>query len=669
MKKICFMLAAILLIALSGISLSQTALAETYSLEENTDNLPSSYTSPHISPIKDQGYHGNCWAFGSIATLESNLKAMGYLNDNSSDGYFDLSEQAVSFDLVIKCSECGGKCSFDYPSLIFICDDCGAQGYGPNRVVNDPMLEGGFEEFVWGYFSSERGPLKESDVPYFDQLDAMPPEGFSDIEPIFSITDIVSVVPTIENLKRGIISYGAMTVNCAVDSYKAHIVQNGDGRYSYTIASTKLMPEMGAHAMSVVGFDDNFSKSNFRIDREALTNQLDSLESENSAKLAHYLESWGVESLTAFKALDEDAFNDLFLPKSDGAWLIKNSWGEGVRTFHGEGSYDICGLLWISYEDASLYNLLPGSRAYAVTGIKTADTSTKYQLDEFGAVNHIEPKEFVDASYAVANIFDFGTQSRSKLDYITFETIGAKGCSYEIYYAGVDSEGKLSPDYSLMRLLTNGIIPHDGYVTINIDENIVLPEGKGALVMKVISGGAPIKFGMDTDFFDWYNYSNEVIHYYFPVISGNSFVLSGGKLYSPYEAFGRDADFCLKAGITPTQDVANISFGYADYTQAEQMLVTLKAFSLNKNLYTKDSWQTYQNALAALQELSADKSLTYSQQQRVDNAVAALSNAIDELENKHTWDFVLAALALAAALITVALMVALYLPSIRKKKE
>ncbi len=162
MKKLCFGLAAILIIAISGISLSQTASAETYSLEESLEILPASYTSEYISPTKDQGYHGNCWAFGPIATLESNLKAMGYLNADSPDDFFDLSEQAVSFDLIIKCSECGEKCSLDYQRLSFICDSCGAQGYGPNRTINDAMLEGGFEEFVWGYYTSNRGPLKET---------------------------------------------------------------------------------------------------------------------------------------------------------------------------------------------------------------------------------------------------------------------------------------------------------------------------------------------------------------------------------------------------------------------------------------------------------------------------------------------------------------------------
>ncbi|MDD4316321.1 MAG: C1 family peptidase, partial [Clostridia bacterium] len=212
MKKVCFVLAAVLITALSAVSLSGAAFAQTYSLEESAAVLPDSFTSPYISPTKDQGYHGNCWAFSSIATLESNLKAMGYLNADDTEGYFDLSEQAISFDLVIKCSECGGECSFKYEDLIFVCDTCGAQGYGPNRTVNDPMMEGGFEEVVWGYLTSGRGALKESDVPYFSELDGEPAENFDELQSFFKVTDIVSVVPTVENLKRGIMSYGAMTL-------------------------------------------------------------------------------------------------------------------------------------------------------------------------------------------------------------------------------------------------------------------------------------------------------------------------------------------------------------------------------------------------------------------------------------------------------------------------
>lgn len=656
MKKLCFCFAVALIVAISAFSYGAAASAETYTLQESADALPASYTSPYISPIKDQGYHGNCWAFSTIATLESNLKAMGYLNPEAADGYFDLSEQAISYALTIKCSVCGGACSFVHGSLAFVCDECGGSGFGPNRTVNDPMLEGGFEEFVLGYLSSVRGALKESDVPYHSVLDAEPPENFDTLEELFRVTDIVSVVPTVENIKRGIMSYGAMTINAAVDSQKASIVQNSDGRYSYTLGATQLMPEMGAHAMSVVGFDDNFSKSNFKVDREGLNSLLDELQSSLPPKLERYLDLWGVESLEAFKAMSDEDFDALFLPKNDGAWLIKNSWGEGVRTFRGNGPYDICGLVWMSYEDVSLYNLLPNSRAYAVSGISTDDPSLQYRLDEFGGICHLPPTADINsASYAVANVFDFGCENQSKLDYIAFETAYGKGCAYEIYYSGLTTGGAIETEFSRMRLITGGIIPHDGYVTVRITDNIILPKGKGALVMKLCSPAEPVRIGLDAAYYDWYQYGNEVIMYYFPKISGNSFVISDGKIYSPLEAFGREADFSLRAGITPTLQAATVTVGYADYSEAKELLAALDVFGYTEAPYTKAAWQRYQNALAALKSLVDDPTLDISQQNTVDDAVVELENAVSGLDRKEDRVALFAALALVAALITVSL--------------
>lgn len=667
MKKIGLMLAAILLIALSCISLSQAAFAKTYSLEEDSQSLPASYKSPYISPIKDQGYHGTCWIFSSISTLESNLKAMGYLNPEDENGYFDFSEQAASLDLTIMCSECGGACEYKHDSLSFVCPQCQGAGYGCNTTINDPSLEGGYEEMVFGYLCSGRGALKESQVPYIDTLNAVAPENFQSMKSDFQITDIAAIVPTAENIKRGIMSYGAMTMDCTMDAQKTSIVQNSDGRYSYAVASTKLLPEMVCHSMSVVGFDDNFSKSNFSIDRAALTQILDELERDTPPELAYYLNLWDIESLSELKAMSDEDFNALFLPKNDGAWLLKNSWGEGTNSFKGEGSYDFSGFVWVSYEDATVYNIMPETRAYAVTRIRTNDTSTRYQLDECGAVYHLPVIEDIPPDYAVANVFDF--TETSKLNYITFETKYGKGCEYELYITALKDNGEIDTDFSRMHMLNSGSIPHDGYVTIDFEEDVILPKGKAAVVLKFCSDTDFVRVGLDTTFFDWVRYGNQVVLHYFPKISGNSFIVANDKLYTPLEVFGREADCCLKAAVSPTQQEANVAFGYADYSQAHQLLVTLTTFRIDKKLYTKDSWQRYQDALNNLQALTANRTLSYSSQQDIDSAVAELRNAIDDLENKRTWDAILAALAIMAALITIALVLVISLPAIKKKSN
>lgn len=221
--------------------------------------LPSSYdlrVLNQVTPVKQQGTGGNCWAFASLAALESCiLKATGKT--------YDLSEENMK-------------------NIMSMFSDYG-WAMEPNQ--------GGYDKMGTGYLTSWLGPVNESDDPYSPTSFLSPL-----LKSFIHVQNIVYLnrADYTENdeIKKAIMEYGGVATSIYwSDSYL------GTDRKSYYCPDNN-----GAnHAVTIVGWDDNYSKENF-------------------AKS-----------------------NNKPLPPADGAWIIKNSWGlnRGEKGFHYVSYYDV----------------------------------------------------------------------------------------------------------------------------------------------------------------------------------------------------------------------------------------------------------------------------------------------------------------------------------------
>ena len=194
--------------------------------------IPSRYNlvdDGFVTPIKDQQDGGNCWAFAAIAALESCLlKASGTT--------YDLSEGNMK-------------------NLIALFSDYGWSIIEPN--------EGGNDEMSTDYLVSWLGPINESS------------EGSDDINHLSAVLNSVVHVQNVLYLKRN-----SFTDN---DAIKEAILKYGAvGTSLYMIGNNQCYKGDANpnHAVTIVGWDDNYSRNNF-----------------NSR------------------------------PEGDGAWIVKNSWG------------------------------------------------------------------------------------------------------------------------------------------------------------------------------------------------------------------------------------------------------------------------------------------------------------------------------------------------------
>lgn len=238
-----------------------------------------------VTPVRNQGSGGNCWSFSASAALESAiLKATGIT--------YDLSEENMK-NIASKYSE-----------------------YGWAMETN----VGGYDKMAIGYLTSWLGPANDTDDVYNPNslLSSL-------LNTSVHIQNIVFLTRSNYNdndaIKKAIMDYGAVSTSTY---WSSAYIKNGKNHY-YTGTS-------GAnHAVAIIGWDDNYSASNFKD-----------------------------------------------TPKGDGAWIIKNSWG----TSGGDK-----GVYYVSYYDTKFAQ--PGRYvSYAFVLNDTIKYDKNYQYDIPGRTDY-----------------------------------------------------------------------------------------------------------------------------------------------------------------------------------------------------------------------------------------------------------------------------------------
>ncbi len=382
----------------------------------------SSYYLPSIgdtTAIKDQSPFGTCWAFGTIAALESNLLHKRHGNSGIvNPDAFELKMGNVSKDLDLS------ELYHAYMNQVPVAEGSQkGEGNSPLKPEekNANLRLGGFASSSQVLLTSWTGPLAESQEPY------MPLESANGSEDTYGLrnaeADKTSPVlahvqefvylesPSqyhidtdkkryifdgndagrVDLIKQALIKYGALMFSYQADSSTPGDGGNSDYMNYDNFCQFDDSQEIAMnHMVTLVGWDDNYPRENFKTGKGGLPEH-------NGAFLIK--NSWGNYDSNVERYGDRfvQAYNDLIGEPSGKLMLLAFNYGIPDENGHGSG------YAWVSYEDHSIFNL---------TAIDADDAIDGFQYDYIYQYDHTNPVSFLPISLPtdnpetlVANVF------------------------------------------------------------------------------------------------------------------------------------------------------------------------------------------------------------------------------------------------------------------------
>lgn len=322
-------------------------------------NIPASYDLRDyhaVTSIKDQGRTGACWSFAAIKSLESNIAMK---NMQTSDN-LDLSESHLIWYTYHPSTNTSdplfGEGARD--TLAFS-DNTSAYDAGGNAILTSFILarwSGAATENAAPFHADTQTELINTANHMASQSETL--RYRSD----YLVTDAVCYdAASLDDIKEKIMENGAMDVSYYHDSDTSlyHKTAAGTAYYQTKLTGRNAISSAN-HSVTIVGWDDNYSKENFGT----------------------------------------------YKPLSDGAWLIANSYGSSF----GEDGY-----FWISYEEPSL------TEFYSFIAASPDTYDNNYQYDGYGWGNAIVNPQS-DTTQA-ANIFTANNDYQQNLTAVGVYTV------------------------------------------------------------------------------------------------------------------------------------------------------------------------------------------------------------------------------------------------------
>lgn len=283
-------------------------------------DFPSKYISENATAVKNQLSFGTCWLISSLDTAQ-----ISTLNNNNIEKSGDFSPFQI---------------------LYFICHPESDKGSSTGDIY--PLLNpGGSASAVTYAMACWIGPVAEESLPKklrYTNIEKLTSEQINGL----SINDkyrqnkdaahleqvLTTRMSNKNDIKNLIMQHGSVTTSYG-DKFNYIILNKKECTYNDVTKDTN-------HAITIIGWDDNFPKENFSVQ-----------------------------------------------PPTDGAWLAKNSWGTENNSPY----------VWISYNCSSLNK--NEATTYAFSNSKEYKYNYQYDAPSFASAYAVSPT----SSGAMANIF------------------------------------------------------------------------------------------------------------------------------------------------------------------------------------------------------------------------------------------------------------------------
>ena len=381
----------------SSIDGMEIAKAATYPAAYRTENLPA---------VRDQGIYGVCWSFSTISLIETNL-----IKKNLASSDIDLSE----LHLVNYTYNC-------------VNDPLGGLEGDVNKFDTSHgsvMQYGGNVEMAANSLLDWEGAVNEDVVPYtIDYIRQVENEQLDDSlaygKDVAHVQNFYRVnITSRDDVKKAVMDYGAVSISYFSDQSSDWSTDNYN---SSTAAYYCPNAYTSNHAVTIVGWDDDYSADNFAT-----------------------------------------------TPDGNGAWIVRNSWG----SYYGKEGY-----FYLSYYDKSIYTV-----GYALEAELSDNYDNNYQYDGamlYGYMGYGGSNKYANIFEAKAN-----QDGSENIKAVSFMTGRSTNLNYTVsIYTNLTDE--TNPESGTLAAQKSGITTYDGTYTVNLDSPVEINEGnKFSVVVEV----------------------------------------------------------------------------------------------------------------------------------------------------------------------------------------
>ena len=450
-----------------------------------------------VTPVKSQNPFGTCWAFASISAAETSLLGSVYLDDPDAYKTLDLSEKQMAYFAYVPLNEEGNphngegyqpddkNAVFQKGGSAYLVIYLMAQGAGPVGENGE-----GREIFVYSGKDGEicyrivDGVLTE--VYYSESDDWTIPDEYRfysdytfeegvnfgcpnevDAEGVVTLKEDV-----IEDIKLQLLQRHGVAISFYADVSRP-TEQTGDtGDYLYVPTWShytweNLLPN---HAVTIVGWDDDYPKENFIEGHQ---------------------------------------------PAGNGAWLVKNSWGSGEEDFpnartkdwgikvpktdengnvvldeNGEPIMVNSGYFWLSYYDMSISDCI---------AILLSEKQEDLRIDQY---------DYLPLSYTASDAVDYPVyganvykaESAQMLDAVVIPTDCLETeVTIRVYLLG---DKFIDPKDGYLAAMQSTIVKYEGVHKIKLDDPVLIQKGQNySIVVQMRDGDGKYLY------YDSYDYS------------------------------------------------------------------------------------------------------------------------------------------------------------------
>ena len=520
-------------------------------------SFPSTYVAPYTS-IKDQAYFSTCWLFAEESSLESNLLfRKGFQGGMTSTDPIDLSEAQgvyVQYNRETEDGTLTGK----------ICSDSdndketfsgAASSYG--------YYEGGWALDASMALTANKGAALEKDNPYVSQS---PSTKLADAKTMATAAaaDYRKNRFEIESAEQLPDVYGVMEVTGGKtrvydpevrDIWKSKLIENGalssnyyqleDEQYhhGYGLDKDKYyeLPNFWIfnanarkiystnHVITIVGWDDNYSKYNFMEPYSSQTydemaGEIIYIEVDAQGEPTVQFDENRHCTYVKTSDTEKEGYEPYIVPKENGAWIIKNSYGTGTP----DAKQYEDGIMYMSYCEETLAETVSSVVLEDMDQINNNERIYDATLTHSSMMGNVSRSTFEEGDKA-AEVYSIDQENDFELGQIGYWTNDED----------VTTRVKVYNDLSDATSPENGTLVYDsgevtdsylGYHTLSLDDKVMLTHGTNASIVITQDCDG------DSDLLIEIDYSNTSNAYYlYNSNEGDTFYYTKDRWYSSSE--------------------------------------------------------------------------------------------------------------------------------------